>query len=63
MPAIISISLIIFLLPVRLFAYLDPGTGSFVFQILIASVLTGLYIIKTYWKKIKFLFKKNKNDE
>ena len=50
-------------IPEKLFAYLDPGTGSFIFQILIASALTGIYILKSYWKKIKNFFKKNHNDE
>ena len=36
-------------------AYLDPGTGSFVFQVLIAAVMGGLYSIKTYWRNIKGL--------
>lgn len=34
-------------------AYLDPGTGSLLIQILIGSVLGATYFIKLYWKKIK----------
>jgi hypothetical protein len=45
------------------FAYLDPGTGSFVLQMLIAGVLGGLFVIKTYWRKIKFFIKKIFNKE
>jgi hypothetical protein len=37
----------------RVFAYLDPGTGSFVFQLLIAGVLSGLYAMKDSWRSIK----------
>jgi hypothetical protein len=37
----------------RVFAYLDPGTGSFVFQLLIAGVLSGLYAVKNSWRSIK----------
>jgi len=40
------------------FAYLDPGTGSFVLQMLIAGVLGGLFVIKTYWRKIKIFINK-----
>jgi hypothetical protein len=40
------------------YAYIDPGTGSYVLQILIASVVSGLFVIKMWWAKIKsFIFK------
>jgi len=35
------------------YAYLDPGTGSYVFQVLIATVIGALFTIKMYWQKIK----------
>lgn len=38
------------------FAYLDPGTGSYVFQVLIATFIGGLFTIKMYWQKIKNFF-------
>lgn len=34
-------------------AYLDPGTGSVLFQFLIAGILGFLFTIKTYLGKIK----------
>ena len=37
-----------FVFPRSSAAYLDPGTGSFVFQMIIASIIGGLYTIKTY---------------
>lgn len=41
------------------FAYLDPGSGSFLFQLLIAGLLGGLYATKSYWIRIKnFFFRK-----
>lgn len=37
-------------------AYLDPGTGSMVAQIVAATVFGGLFFIKSFWKKtIRFL--------
>jgi hypothetical protein len=36
--------------------YLDPGSGSFLLQILLAALLGGAFAIKIYWKKIKVLF-------
>ena len=49
-------------------AYLDPGSGSFIFQIIIAALFGGLVALKTYFKKIKlflinFLAKKDKNND
>lgn len=42
-------------------AYLDPGSGSFLFQLLIAGVLAGLYTMKGAWARLKdFLFKNGK---
>jgi hypothetical protein len=37
----------------EILAYLDPGTGSFFIQILIASFLGGLVWIKLAWGSIK----------
>ena len=39
-------------------AYLDPGSGSFMFQLLIASLLAGLYAVKSSWNRIKGFFQK-----
>jgi hypothetical protein len=43
--------------------YLDPGSGSFILQVLLAALLGGGFAIKAYWKKIKRLFSKNPPDE
>jgi len=44
-------------------AYLDPGIGSYVFQILMALFLSIAFGMKLFWKKIKLFFKgKKKND-
>ena len=37
-------------------AYLDPGSGSFLIQLLIAGLVGAGFLIKVYWKKIKGLF-------
>jgi hypothetical protein len=48
-------------------AYLDPGSGSFLIQLLIAGVVGAGFLIKAYWKKIKGLFNRSEaekdNDE
>ena len=41
-------------MPMREFlGYLDPGTGSFLIQLALAGLLGTLFVIKTYWGKIK----------
>jgi hypothetical protein len=36
--------------------YLDPGTGSFLIQVVLAGLMGALLFTKLYWKKIKKLF-------
>lgn len=49
-------TIVLFLAPVLLatdaHAYLDPGTGSFILQLLIGGALGGLYILKRFWRQI-----------
>jgi len=51
------ISLFYLISPQKLYAYLDPGTGSFIFQLIIAALLGGLFSIKIFWKRIKIFLK------
>lgn len=39
-----------------MFAYLDPGTGSMIVQLLLGGVAGALMIGKLYWQKVKGLF-------
>lgn len=50
----------IFLSPM---AYLDPGTGSFIIQMVLAGLLGIVVVIRIYWKKIVGLFNKNKDGD
>ncbi len=34
------------------YAYLDPGTGSFAWQFLLASLIGSLFLLKTFWHRI-----------
>ncbi len=38
-------------------AYLDPGTGSLILQIIIASIVGAFFVLKNLWKRIIFFFK------
>ncbi len=54
------ISLALILAPIlRPQAYLDPGSGSFLIQLLIAGLVGVGFFVKVYWKKIKGLFSRS----
>jgi hypothetical protein len=48
-------------------AYLDPGTGSYILQIIIAAIIGSFFVIKPFFTKIKGflkrLFSKGREDE
>ena len=44
-------------------AYLDPGTGSLLLQLLLGGVAGLLTILKLYWKQIKSFFAKGDENE
>lgn len=44
---------ICFLFPVRIHAYIDPGTGSYILQLLLAAFIGVSVGIRIFWKKIK----------
>ena len=44
--------------PQSAYAYLDPGTGSILLQLLVAGIMGALYTLKLYWYGFKaFVFK------
>ena len=45
--------------------YLDPGSGSFLIQLLIAALLGGAVALRAYWGKIKgwFGFKSQSSED
>lgn len=47
----------LFSLPHHAYAYLDPGTGSYLFQIILAGLFGGVFFFKSGVKKIRGLFK------
>jgi hypothetical protein len=44
-------------------AYLDPGSGSILIQVLVAGLLGGAFLIKTYWRKLKGLFTRKQDQD
>ncbi len=55
------VALLVF--PKRADAYLDPGTGSYVLQIVAAVFFGGAFVVKTFWGKIKSFFTKSRKDK
>ena len=39
-------------------AYLDPGSGRFLLQLLLAGILGGLFVVKMSWSRIKGFFRR-----
>lgn len=37
--------------------YLDPGSGSYLLQLLIAGLMGGLLMLRIYWSKVKGFFR------
>jgi hypothetical protein len=37
-------------------AYLDPGTGSYFMQVLMAFLLGGAFTVKMYWHRLRTVF-------
>ncbi|MFP4589376.1 MAG: hypothetical protein ACLFN4_04725 [Candidatus Acetothermia bacterium] len=40
------------------YAYIDPGIGSFFFQLLIAGLVGASFLIKVFWRQIRRFFLK-----
>ena len=44
-------------------AYIDPGSSSFIIQILIGAAAGGALAIATFWRRIAAFFRRNKGDD
>ena len=43
--------------PKEAYAYLDPGTGSYILQLLIGILIGGIFAVRLFWNKIKIFFR------
>ncbi|HUP14210.1 MAG TPA: hypothetical protein VM187_18440 [Niastella sp.] len=43
--------------------YVDPGSGSYLIQMIIAAILGALFYFKNVWWKIKAFFWKSKKED
>ncbi|UCG63339.1 MAG: hypothetical protein JSV52_06500 [Candidatus Zixiibacteriota bacterium] len=44
---------IVITMPDHAHAYIDPSTGSYILQILLAGLLGALFTLKIFWRNIK----------
>ena len=54
---------VVFLPTARAYAYLDPTSGSFILQIIVAGVLGALVSIRIFWTQISARLFKKSGDE
>lgn len=64
----VLVSLLCIMSPQTAYAYLDPGTGSYILQLILGVLLGAFFAIKIFWKNIKASFsnlfsKRQKNEE
>jgi TRAP-type uncharacterized transport system fused permease subunit len=43
--------------------YVDPGSGSYLVQVIIAAILGALFYFKNLWWQIKAFFTRTKKEE
>jgi len=49
----LTLTIVFLIAPQHAFAYLDPGTGSILFQLLIGSVVGGIFFVTSKLELIK----------
>jgi len=59
--ALIATALVLTAFPAH--AYLDPGTGSMIVQLLIGAVAVAGVTLKMYWQKILGLFNRHPDEK
>jgi hypothetical protein len=43
---------------IRESAYLDPGSGSYLLQLLLAALLGSMFVLRSSWSRIKAFFQR-----
>ena len=54
--ALLILAVVEMLLPRTASAYIDPGTGSLIFQIIVGAILGAVLTVKLWWLKVKYFF-------
>ncbi len=53
---LVACAVLLTAIPRPAFAYMDPGSGSFVVQMIIAGLVGASVTIKMYWHRLKGIF-------
>lgn len=48
--------------PQPVHAYVDPGTGSYLLQVLIAGIAAASLSLKLFWGRIRLLFSRSRKE-
>ena len=59
----IPVAVLLAILPFPAHAYLDPGTGSMIIQMVVGAVAVAGVTLKVYWQKILDLFSHRPNEK
>jgi len=59
--AVAGVLMVVTMLPGEANAYTDPGTGTFLLQMLLAAITGSLFFVCTLRHRIRMLFKRNRN--
>jgi drug/metabolite transporter (DMT)-like permease len=54
----IAVIVLLFVFTRQAHAYLDPGSGSYIFQLLLAALVGALFAVRIYWKRIRTFFRR-----
>ena len=54
---VLSLALMLIVIPVAN-AYIDPGSGSFIFQAVVGGLLAAALVMKGFWRRILSFFTK-----
>ena len=54
----LKLTLILLVLATPAMAYIDPGSGSMLLQVLLAGLLSSLFAVKVFWQKIAAIFQR-----
>jgi uncharacterized membrane protein len=54
--SVVLASAFIALLCTNAWAYLDPGTGSYLFQVVVGMLVGAAYALKLYWLRVRTFF-------
>ncbi len=56
MQSVVGATLLLFIFAQGAHAYLDPGSGSLILQLILAGLFAALLSVKIFWGRIKAFF-------